>query len=165
MDFRIEYTLTGVGWAECTVRSADQSCSVTASYLSDALESLVLAGQVVLAGFGRVSFSFNEEPGEFRWVINDYGPGAVDVEILEFDELWGEKPDSEGTLIFKTRCQRTVFAKAIAAAANDVLDKYGEQGYLKKWAEHPFPSGPFAELGKSIKRWDANHAVRTRERN
>ena len=48
MSLTIDYRLTGTGWAGCRVTDAGASCELTASYLSDALGSLVLAGNAVL---------------------------------------------------------------------------------------------------------------------
>ena len=60
----INFSLTGVGWADCHVADETSSCNVTASYLSDALRHLVLAATAVLSGFRSVTFGFDEEPGE-----------------------------------------------------------------------------------------------------
>ena len=69
MSLLIDYKLTGSGWAECTIADGEQSCTVTASYLSDAFGDLVLSAVVLLRWFNEVSFSFVEEPGEFKWVF------------------------------------------------------------------------------------------------
>lgn len=47
---KIDFRLTGSGWAECTVHADSHECEVSASYISDALGKLVLAGVAVLAG-------------------------------------------------------------------------------------------------------------------
>ena len=127
------------------------SCDVTASYLSDALRNLVLAAAAVQSGFLRLTFRFDEEPGEYRWVIRSPRPNEIELEILSFHELWGVQPDSEGKCLFKTRCLPETFAKAVAAAAHSVLEEHGEAGYLDRWSEHPFPSVQLSELNRLIK--------------
>jgi hypothetical protein len=157
MTLEIQYRLVGTGWAECSITSGDQSCSVTASYLSDSLRNLLLAATAVLAEFRHVSFSFDEEPGEFRWVITSPRMNEIEIEILEFQELWGDKPDIEGRTVFKSRCRPVVFACAVADAAKRVLDAHGEAGYREKWAEHDFPIGQYSELTRAIEQNKALH--------
>ena len=149
MQIQIDYRLTGSGWAECTVSSDERTCLLTASYSSDALRNLVLAADCVLAGFSAVTFRFDEEPGEFRWVIT--APQAeIQIDILQFSELWGGRPDAEGISLYTSRCRPIVFAKAVADAARRVLEAHGESGYHEKWDAHPFPAAQYAALVKAI---------------
>ena len=48
MALNITYRLTGIGWVECTVADAGNTCTVTASYLSDALHNLILCANALL---------------------------------------------------------------------------------------------------------------------
>jgi hypothetical protein len=146
MTFSLTYRLTGTGWAECSLSDGQTSCVITASYLSDCLLNLVLAATAVAAGFTRVSFRFDEEPGEYRWVITSPRPNEIELEILSFPELWGGRPDIEGRRLFKTRCLPEVFAQTVRDVAQQLLEEHGEAGYLQKWVEHPFPSAQLSEL-------------------
>lgn len=150
MHIQIDYRLTGSGWAECTISSDGQTCLLTVSYLSDALRNLVLAANGVLAGFSALTFSFDEEPGEFRWVMTTLGSNLIQVEVLQFPELWGGQPNAEGSSVYVSSCRPVVFAKAVADAAKRVLDTYGESGYLEKWNEHPFPMAQYTDLMSAI---------------
>jgi hypothetical protein len=152
MDLSIVYRLTGVGWAECTIADADGTCTVSASYLSDALQNLVLAAGALLSRFSSMTISFDEEPGEYRWVISSPRLNEIEVQILSLDELWGDKPNSEGRLMFRTICTPETFAGAVHAAASSVLAEYGEAGYLEKWSEHPFPMAQFEHLSRMLAR-------------
>ena len=154
MHFQIDYRLTGSGWAECTLSSDSRTCLLTASYLSDALRNLVLAANGMLAGFSALTFSFDEEPGEFRWVITTLRPNEIQVEVLWFPELWGTRPNAEGNSVYVSSCRPVVFAKAVADAAKRVLDIYGESGYREKWDEHPFPTAQYTELTSAIAQLD-----------
>lgn len=146
MPLNITYRVIGVGWAECTVDDGESTCTVTASYLSDALGNLVLAALALLSRFSRLTFSFDEEPGEYRWVISSPRLNEVEIQILSLNELWGDKPDSEGRLLFRTVCTPETFGNSVHAAAACVLAEYGEAGYQKQWSEHPFPMAQFREL-------------------
>jgi hypothetical protein len=67
LSIEFRYHLTGVGWSECTLIVDDAHVTVTASYLSDALRSLISAVCRVLEGIAEATATFDEEPGEFRW--------------------------------------------------------------------------------------------------
>jgi hypothetical protein len=151
MQIQIDYRLTGSGWAECNVSSDEQTCVLTASYLSDALRNLVLAANGVLAGFSTLTFRFDEEPGEFRWLITTPRPNEIQIDILHFPELWGGRPDGEGNSLYRSRCRPIEFAQAVENAARRALEAYGESGYKEKWEEHPFPTAQYAELVNAIK--------------
>ena len=86
MQFTIAYRITGLGWSECVVSAETQSCTVTASYLSDALGQLILAASAVASLFGRVTFSFEKNPGGCRWVITSPRMNEIQVEILDFQQ-------------------------------------------------------------------------------
>ncbi len=151
MHLAIDYRLSGTGWAECTLSDESSSCELTASYLSDALHNLVTAATAVLSGFLQVTFRFDEEPGEYRWVIYSPRVNEIQIEIREFDELWGNQSNSEGRLLFNTLCLPETFAKAVLAAAEQLLEKHGEAGYLEQWTEHPFPAKQLAVLNDLLK--------------
>ena len=151
MALAITYRLSGTGWAECSLTDGQASCDITASYLSDSLRCLVLAATAVISGFKRVSFGFDEEPGEYRWNICSPRLNEIELEILTYSELWGGRPDADGRSLFKTRCLPEVFAETVHATAQQLLNEYGEAGYLKQWVEHPFPSAQLAELTRLLK--------------
>jgi len=150
MNLSITYRLVGTGWAECVISDNESKCEVTASYLSDALGKLVLAALGVLSGFRDVTFGFDEEPGEYRWVIQSIDINEIAIEIFDFDELWGNKPNVDGRLLFSSKCRPVVFARAVHDAATAVLDEHGESGYLEKWNEFPFPSQQLTLLSELL---------------
>jgi hypothetical protein len=150
MPLNITYRLTGIGWAECTISDADNTCTVSASYLSDALGNLVLAANALLSRFSSLAFGFDEEPGEYRWVISSPRLNEIELQILGLGELWGGKPNSDGQLMFRTICTPETFAESVHGAAAAVLAEYGEAGYLEKWTEYPFPMAQFAQLSRML---------------
>jgi hypothetical protein len=156
MNLSIDYRLAGSGWAECTISDEQASCEITASYLSDALGRLVVGAIGLATGLSSVSFCFDEEPGEYRWVIQSVGINEISIEMLAFDELWGGKPDKDGKSIFVTKCRPVVFARAVHRAATAILDQFGVDGYLKKWHAQPFPSRQLELLGEILARRDVD---------
>lgn len=144
VEFR--YDLVGVGWSECTLIINDAHVTVTASYLSDALRELIAAVCRVIAGLPDATASFDEEPGEYRWRLYRIDEETIRVLILEFDELWSNKPDSDGRSIFDSQCRLRTFAGAVYDGCKRLLAKYGNDGYREKWHDHDFPETEFREL-------------------
>ncbi|TFZ07651.1 hypothetical protein [Ramlibacter humi] len=157
MRIAINYRLTGTGWSECVISCDEKSCVTTASYLSDALGNLVRAAVAVLSGFSALIFSFEEEPGEYRWVIRSARLNEIDVAVLEFPDLYGGRPDHEGKELLRIRCIPEDFAQAVYEAAARVLGEEGETGYAEKWSEHEFPTHQLVELGRLLEK--LGHAV------
>lgn len=155
MNLKISYKLTGMGWSECELSDGKSSCTITASYLSDALGNMVLAATAIASNFSKASFSFDEEPGEYRWVISSPRLNEIELSILSFSELWGGQPDSDGKLIFNTCCLPVTFATAVLECATEVLNTYGIEEYEKRWAEHKFPSTQFQELKRLVEKANA----------
>lgn len=146
MDIIIDFKLTGAGWSECVLEIYGQSCTVTASYLSDALRELISGVNHILSGGNDARFRFDEEPGEYRWILGRVDAGAVSVRILEFPELWGDKPDSEGKVIFDVTCSIRELAHALLSSLNSLLTEIGLDGYKEKWINAEFPLEEYKKL-------------------
>jgi hypothetical protein len=139
---QIEYSLTGTGWSNCRITIGETSCAISASYLSDALGELADAIRHIVCGADRARTSFDEEPGEFRWIFlrNDQ---CVEVSILFFEELWGGKTDEQGRVLFNGTCSVSELSLAMKNMLEDVLTKNGIKGYKEKWVEHDFPTDAY----------------------
>ena len=157
MGINVNFTLDGVGMARCSVTSENVHCEITASDLSDALGDLLLAATAALSGFHSISFGFDEEPGEYRWIIETISAQRLKVQILEFPQLWGLRPNSEGKVLFQAEVDSLEFGRAVQAAATNVLATHGVDGYAKLWMLCPFPSEHLRVLTNSIDR--AVHAA------
>ena len=120
MYVTVDYRLTGTGWSSCSVELYGQTCALTASYLSDALRELVSATNQMLEGAKEARFRFDEEPGEYRWILSSTVEGALLVKILEFPQLWGEKPDSDGRTVLEATCPVKLFGEAVLLSLNRI---------------------------------------------
>jgi hypothetical protein len=149
----IAYRLAGAGWADCTLESNGTSAKVSASYLSNALGNLVLSAVAVASGFRITEFGFDEEPGEYRWVIEAVDNSVIRLRILEFKELWGHEPNERGSPVFEISTTPLLYAKAVHACATSMLEVHGLEGYAEKWIEHPFPERELALLADAIAAW------------
>ena len=134
------YRLTGTGWAEARIADGQVTATITASYVGDALGELLGAVGLLLDGAADARCSWEEEPGEYRWVFERAG-SDLRLRVIAFADVYAHEPDHSGTVVFETAAPLREVASAIADGAQEVLDEYGETGYLRRWAEHPFPVG------------------------
>ena len=70
-----DYRLVGTGWSEARVADAHRHAVSTASYLSDALGNTIEAVAPVVEGAGEPRCSWDEEPGEYRWILKGVDDG------------------------------------------------------------------------------------------
>ena len=136
MEFK--YRLTGTGWAEARVADGASSATITASYLEDALGELLETIAYLLEGAEKARCSWQEEPGEYRWIF-ERADAEVRLRVLEFSDNYSPDPDDRGTVVFETRAPLRGVAEAVAQGAQRVLDAYGEDEYLRRWVDHQFP--------------------------
>ena len=151
MSVNISYKLTGAGWAECALSVDDQAIVITASYLSHALESLLQGVVEIMRGQPEARASFDEEPGEYRWLFRRIEDQTLSIKILWFDELWGNEPDEKGRIMFEAACRLRTFAGAVLAASQRVIAEHGFDGYKNEWSEeHAFPEALQMELQRLL---------------
>ncbi len=86
MALQIDYKLTGSGWAECTIADGEKSCTVTVSYLTDALGDLVLAAVAQLHWFNGLSFlALSRSPANSDGSLHQVSTcDDVELKILDF---------------------------------------------------------------------------------
>jgi hypothetical protein len=143
---KIDYNLTGAGWAECSVESDHQTITISASYLGDALGDLASAVVEILSGQDETRASFWEEPGEYRWIFKKTD-SYISLTIIEFNELMSKKKDNEGNVIFQKICTTNELQSAMKECLDRVLVNDSPESYKDKWVEHDFPSEAHAKLG------------------
>jgi hypothetical protein len=119
--------------------------------LTDAFGDLVLSAVTLLHWFNRASFSFEEEPGEYRWVFTSKTKNEIELKILNCSDIYLLKRDHECDVLFQTRhLTRLEFGRAVLEAGNKLLEEHGEAGYLEKWVEYPFPMERLSELTRLL---------------
>ncbi len=146
-DFQFSWELSGSGWATCRIADSASKQKHFVSYCTDALADLLrrVAGLYGPTTVQRVSFDL--EPAEVRWVLR--GRGAdVSIAIYKFPDRFTsyDKPDSEGTLAWRSTQSRALLSHAVVEAAQEVLRIHGEDGYRAKWVQHPFPTAALQDL-------------------
>jgi hypothetical protein len=159
--FKLNYKITGQGWAACDVELGEQKVVATASYLDDTFGQLVSATLLLRQGAHMSCVSFPEEPGEYRWVFEKIPceSGGVRIRIWVFPELWSYLPESEGEKILDGVVEAKLFFRSMLSMIENVYAEYGEQGYKEKWNgdEMPFPMELYNELARLIDVWPGRH--------
>ena len=137
---KLQYELTGTGWSRAVVEADGNTVNLTASYLSDPLSDMAAGAIALLQGSKEVRFSFDEEPGEYRWIIIAEEAEIIRVTILEFQELWGNEPDERGKTLLDTRTTRREFASEVLEVLNHLKATLGEAAYKEQWVQSDFPT-------------------------
>ena len=136
---KVDYRLSGKGWAHCTVEIAGQRAEVIASYLTDALDALLAATIAVVRGAEGATFSFAAEPEEVRWQLRRAGSERLRVRILRLEDSAHHLPDDQGEVLLDAECRLHTFAGQVLSSAQRVLAEHGTAGYRKEWRMHDFP--------------------------
>jgi hypothetical protein len=146
MSVRLRYELHEHGWADCTIEIGSSLVTVSASYLSDALESLAAAVVALLRGDESSTAIFTEEPGEFQWRFSRIAPDQLRVQIHWSMPRWNEQPHDPATPIFNATCRRRTFAGQVLSELQRLLRENGEEGYKQRWIEYSFPSKRLSQI-------------------
>ncbi|KIG18697.1 hypothetical protein DB30_07712 [Enhygromyxa salina] len=129
---------TGAGWASAVVASAQGAIDLSASYIGDALGDLGALANMILRGDPIARGSFEEEPGAYRWVARRVGE-RVSLTISLFAAS-GRGRDEDGEPLLSVDCTAMELGAAVLACLDDVLARFGEDGYRALWCEHAFPT-------------------------
>lgn len=134
-ELRLIWTLSGTGWADCTVMDHEAEVVVVASYITAAPEDLLTAVARLVAGESEIRVEFEAEPTEFRWIFYCQGED-VWIRILELPD--SGLHDNAGTEVWSSWQTVDAAARAVIRCFDAVARIYGESGYHGKWG-HPFP--------------------------
>jgi hypothetical protein len=150
-QFELTYKLIGSGWADARVFADGCGVSMIISYLSDAPGDMMRA---VIALFnqpdgGRVQFSWEDEPGEYRWIIDRIGD-TVTLTIIKFDDCFSRQDDHKGELLIETECTLVRLATQVRGQLRQIYNEHGLEGYREKWRTHSFPLDELNLLTKLI---------------
>ncbi|WP_369214098.1 hypothetical protein [Streptomyces flavofungini] len=146
---RITWTLTGSGWADCTLEGHQEKAELTASYITSAPEDLLTAVARLVAGETETRAQVEAEPTAYRWIFYREGTDTW-TRVLELRD--SSEHDNRGTEIWSCQLGIDQLARAVIRCFDEVAQTYGESGYRGKWGEH-FPR---AELEALRRLWHAH---------
>jgi hypothetical protein len=149
VPFFFEFKLLEYGWADAVLGDEKAWVDLTASHVSDALGDLVRAARNSLVA-NEAECSWDAEPEEFRWIFWREGENTR-LTVLTLDDAMAKLPRESGRVIFETIASAIEVARVIERGARDVLEKFGTDGYRKRWWTFPFPSDNLDQLHAVIK--------------
>src|SRR5688500_8265819 len=140
---RLDYTLHEHGWASATVGDGETTVSFEVSYLGDALGDLARAPRAILRGLPESECAFQQEPGEHRLLFAREGQ-AIRVTVERLLETFSRRQHGEVLLV--TESEPLQLAEEVLNCLFRVLARHGEDDYLKRWKNAPFPSAEYRDL-------------------
>lgn len=171
---KLEYELTGKGWATVSIDNGEQRASHNISYIGPGLEELLEAALGLTKSKRRTIASFEDEPGENRWVFRLERVGTVFLVISFYDHLFSnpeleederelrkredlpeDDPDDPATVQFAAYVNLQELLQAVCDAAEAVLEKYGAAGYRAEWLEGDFPGEELRKLREYLAEKDS----------
>jgi hypothetical protein len=93
---------------------------VPSHFLGEPLEVLTEGVIYLLKGRQHVNVRWQDEPGEYRWILEQDGD-EVHVTILGFRDTFSRKRNEDGEPLFTTTCRLTTLAGQVRAMCNEVL--------------------------------------------
>ena len=140
---QLSYTLHDHGWAVATIGNGDCAVEVSVSHLSDALGDLARAARGILRGLPEATFSFQQEPGEYRLIVVREDD-RVRISVFRFPDTFSRK--QAGELLLEAECGVHDFATQCINCLRQILDEYGEEGYRRRWKSAEFPLQEYRDL-------------------
>jgi hypothetical protein len=139
-DFRIELDLQDHGWAYCSITTSEGRFQIGSfGDCTDAFGDLVRAGLLIATGAYAAQVSFDGEPMEWRLVVERRQFHPMLVKVVTFPDIYSQSPDDDGDLLFSVQCTPDAFSKAVAVAAQALLDEIGIEGFANRWRLTGFP--------------------------
>lgn len=170
VGFNLFFRQSDAGWSEYAIVLGNQFAHYVPSYLSHALEDFASAAVKVARGEDSVRFSFEDEPGEYRWLIDSAGSGPrsgdlLRVRILEFKTQFANEidgvvypaEDEDGTVRLDGVCTKRRFLSVAKLVLQEALALNGIDGYRKKTIDHDFPESELRELEQLTRSPEGNN--------
>lgn len=142
----LRYDIVGTGWAERHIEFGGQQATVSASYVSDALDDLCAALIAVLRGDKEAEASFVEKPGEFRWQLERRGSANLRIVITEYAEMPSANRRASVAVLLDAEAPLLTFASAVLSELQRLEADDGGRSYAEKWHLYPFPATRIPQL-------------------
>jgi len=105
---QLVYQLAGAGWADARISHNSKYRDMALSYLSDGLGDMAQAALGLVRGAREVSFSFQDEPGQHKWLLSRGEADSLRIRILWFDDTLSQRPQECGdSRRARSPCQST----------------------------------------------------------
>jgi len=147
---QLVYQLAGSGWADARISHNSGYRDMAVSYLSDALGDMARAALQLLCGAREASFSFQDEPGEHRWILSHGEADSLYIRILWFEDSFSPRPQGRGGEVFMCECAVLDFVGQVSSVLQNLLADEGIEGYMRRWQSHEFPLEAFTEIQRLL---------------
>jgi hypothetical protein len=144
------YQLAGAGWADARISDGGRCRDMSVSYLSDALGDMARSALHLLRGSRDVSFAFEDEPGEHRWILTRGTSDSLRVRILWFKDTFSARLYDQGTEVFTCDCDVLDFVGQVSAVLQNIITDDGIDGYKRRWQNNDFPLDTFNEIQRLL---------------
>ncbi len=88
--------------------------------------------------------------GETRIIFTRRDENAYNLKVLEFNDIFDKKSDEEGRKVFEGSASSTQLLESIYSNATRILNRYGEEGYVKQWSTFDFPTENYKMLKAAL---------------
>ena len=146
--FRVTLRLDGIGFMQMVATADDQHVERSSSYIFDGVEATGSALVALARGATAVRFSWFDEPGEYRWVVNRDGE-EVRVVLREFPDWSPRRVDEQGEAVLETRCDLLRFLTQFRGQLQQLRNDHPGPEFERLW-HNPFPDRKLAQLTEAI---------------
>ena len=150
---KLIYKLGDAGWADASIADEGAQLECRISYLSDALGDMAQAAVQLLNGARATSFSFQDEPGEHRFLLTRGEADRLDIRVLSFKETFAPQSahaEKQASVVFRSHCAVMDFVGQVSANLHDILTKFGLKGYKDAWTKDDFPMASYREIQRHL---------------
>lgn len=144
------YDLKEDGWASVRIADAAQHLDFTCSYISDPLGSMATAAAMLLAGSREESFSFQDEPGEYRFVLTRGEADLLSIRVLWFDQSFSGRRNRFGKQIFHCEWAVLDFVGQVFVRLHTIFTVHGLEGYKRIWRNGDFPVRAYEAISRQL---------------
>lgn len=150
-DLRLSFILDGAGWAKLEIESGhDKRAIDSISYLSPALDDLILLGISIALDQSFAIARFYHEPGstvlvaERGWWEADGWHKRTRLSAFQYgdygtgDPNWCVAHETARDWVIEVP-DRDTLAMAVLRMADEVKAKHGFDGYEDEWIQNPYP--------------------------
>jgi hypothetical protein len=142
------------GWFIADFDSAEESISLTASYLSDGPRDFLSSLNRVVNGEQNVQCSWQEEPGTYRFQFQPLGE-AIEMTIHFFEDSFSNRDDASGKVKFIELIPGIELLRGVLRGFDRLLFEISEETYLDMWT-YPAPTEELERLRLELKRLPKN---------
>lgn len=128
----ISLKLIGKGWLEANLDNGEKSYNITASSLSDGIKDFIIAIALLLEGNIMSQCSWQEEPGQYRWVF-ETNHSTVNIRILLFEQAFSKQENNKGQEVFLGEDSLLRLGRMVARSIQRLIDFHGEEAYQELW--------------------------------